>query len=52
MCKIFLQQLSFRSDDLKAFAGFIALQKATKDKVPGLQVRVDYIKSLFEVIVN
>jgi hypothetical protein len=46
-----LQQLTFKSYDLKAFAGFIALHKATKEKVPALQVKVDYIKSLFEVTV-
>jgi hypothetical protein len=47
-----LQQLSHRSNDLKAFAEFMSLQKATKEKVPALQKKVDYIKSLFEVIVS
>jgi hypothetical protein len=47
--RIFLQQLSYKSNNLKAFSEFIALQKATKEKVPALQVKVDYMKSLFEV---
>ena len=44
-----LQQLSYKSNNFKAFTAFIGLQKATKEKVPALQLKVDYIKSLFEV---
>ncbi|XP_028405416.1 dynein heavy chain domain-containing protein 1-like isoform X2 [Dendronephthya gigantea] len=45
-----IQQLSYKSNDLRAFADFMALQKTTKEKVPALHVKVDYIKSLFEMI--
>lgn len=33
-----------------AFAEFTLVQRATKEKVPSLQMRVEYIKSLFEVM--